>query len=112
MTFATISARATAAILRHVSQPALLDWVEVEGVFDNTYTDQFGDIASAQPVFTLASADAASAVQGSELRIDIDGAATAAGVPLSVNGAATVYSVRAVQPDGAGITRLVLELAE
>lgn len=112
MTFAAIAARANAAMLRHVSQPALLDWVEVQGVFDNTYTDQFGDIASAQPVFTLASSDAAETVPGSELRIDIDGAVTAAGVPLSVNGAATVYRVRSVQPDGAGVTRLVLELAE
>ena len=111
MTFATISARATSAILRHFAQPALLDEVEVEGVFDNAYAYPLG-IASAMPVFTLASADAADAVQGSVLRIDIDGAATADGVPLSVNGAATVYSVRAVQPDGTGVTRLVLELAE
>lgn len=112
MTFAAVAERANAAVLRHLSQPAMLDMVDVRGVFDNAYTDQFGDIASAQPIFTLASADAAETVPGSELRIDIDGADTAAGVPLSVNGAATVYRVRSVQPDGAGITRLVLELAE
>jgi hypothetical protein len=89
---------------------ALLDGESVTGVFDNGYSAQFGDIATTLPSFTLPSAAAASATQGSELRIAM--ADCAAGVPLSVNGAATVYQVRSVEPDGTGVTRLVLELTE
>jgi hypothetical protein len=108
VTFGAIASRATAAVFRHLSEVALLDELEVYGIFDAPASTQFGDIATTLPSFTLASADAVTAIVGSTLRVSLDG--NPCGIPLSVNG--TLFNVRSVEPDGIGMTRLVLELAE
>ncbi len=89
---------------------ALLDGAEVLGIFNGGYSTALGGIATGEPTFTLPTASAPTVAQGSELRIDVDGSAAAAGIPLSVNGAATVYRVRNFEPDGTGVTILRLEL--
>ena len=70
---------------------ATLDGVAVSGIFDNAYTDAFG-MASRQPMFTLASSAAAAASQASALVVG-----------------GTAYRVTSVQPDGTGVTTLMLE---
>lgn len=64
----------------------------VRGIFDADYATAFSDIAGTQPSFLCAS----SAV-----------AAVAIGAALSVN--STSYTVAEIQPDGTGLTRLILE---
>lgn len=70
---------------------ATLDGVAVTGIFDNAYTEVFG-MASRAPMFTLPSASAASATQSSALVVD-----------------GVAYRVTAVQPDGTGMSVLMLE---
>lgn len=70
---------------------ATLDGAAVTGIFDNAYTEAFG-MASRDPMFTLPSASAASATQASVL----------------VHGGVS-YRVTSVQPDGTGMTTLLLE---
>lgn len=70
---------------------ATLDGVSVAGIFDNQYIDALG-VATRQPMFTLPTADAAAATTSSELVVE--------GVP---------YRVRSVEPDGTGVTVLMLE---
>jgi hypothetical protein len=70
---------------------AALDGVPVTGIFDNAYTEAFG-MASRAPMFTLPTASAASATQTSVLVVD-----------------GTTYRVTSVQPDGTGVTTLMLE---
>lgn len=70
---------------------ATLDGAAVQGIFDNAYTEAFG-MASRAPMFTLPTASAASATQASVLVVD-----------------GTTYRVTSVQPDGTGVTVLMLE---
>lgn len=70
---------------------ATMDGAAVTGIFDNAYTEVFG-MASRDPMFTLPSASAASATQSSVLVLG--------GVS---------YRVTSVQPDGTGVTTLLLE---
>ena len=70
---------------------ATLDGASVAGIFDNTYAEVFG-MASRAPMFMLPTASAASATQASVL----------------VTGGIT-YRVTSVQPDGTGVTTLMLE---
>ena len=79
-------------VAEHATQ-GVLDNVPVLGIHDNGYTQLMGGMASLEPTYTLASAAAARAGQASILRI-VDG---------------PTYRVRSVQPDGTGITTLVLE---
>lgn len=72
-------------------QAATLDGAAVTGIFDNAYTEAFG-MASRAPMFTLQSSQAASATQASVLVVG-----------------ATTYRVTSVQPDGTGVTTLLLE---
>lgn len=65
----------------------------VRVIFDAAYADPFG-IAGTEPRATCASVDVAALVQGS---------------PLTILGQA--YTVRDKQPDGTGITTLLLEAA-
>lgn len=73
--------------------PATLAGAAVVGIFDNGYAEAFGAIAMRGPIFRLRTADAASATVGAA---------------LVVNGTDS-YRVTSVQPDGTGITVLVLE---
>ena len=70
---------------------ATLDGVSVTGIFDNQYIDTLG-VASRQPMFTLPTADAAAATQASVLIVE-----------------GVTYRVRSIEPDGTGVTVLMLE---
>ena len=63
------------------------------GIFDNDYAES-GRIASANPTFTVRTADYASPAQGDALVIS-----------------GTTYAVRSWEPDGTGITVVQLEKA-
>ena len=65
----------------------------MRGIFDDAYADPLG-MAGSSPVFLLPSASVGSATHGS--------ACVVGGVS---------YTVVAVQPDGVGMTRLVLQEA-
>ena len=62
-------------------------------IFDAAYADPFG-VAGTEPRATCASADVSTLVQGS---------------PITIGGKA--YTVRDKQPDGTGVTVLLLEAA-
>mgnify|MGYP001403029669 CR=1 FL=1 len=70
---------------------ATLDGASVSGIFDNQYIDTLG-IASRQPMFTLPTADAAAATTSSVLVVE-----------------GVTYRVRSIEPDGTGVTMLMLE---
>jgi len=72
---------------------AILDGVEVQGIFKNSFDEQalVMGIAAIAPVFTLASAAVPAQVIGLSLVIG-----------------AVTYQVVEVMPDGTGITRLQL----
>lgn len=63
-------------------------------IFDNAYTENFGEFAGTRPVLTCREADVAAVVRG---------------MPAVVRTVA--YTVVNLQPDGTGITRLMLERA-
>ena len=71
---------------------ATLDGVSVLGLFDNGYLQAFDGIATSGTTFTLPTAQTVSATSASV---------------LVVNG--TTYRVRSVQPDGSGVSVLLLE---
>lgn len=98
MTFAAAIARANVAVFRHLADVrASLDNVAVSGVYDNPYATALNGMATRQPRFQLLDQYAVRTVQGSTLRI-IDGAQ-----------AGTRYRVSGVEPDGTGVTTLLLE---
>jgi len=74
------------------AETATLDGVVVHGLFDGAYTQAFDGMAATASAFTLASADCSSTTTASVL----------------VHGGKT-YRVRSVQPDGTGISLLLLE---
>lgn len=95
--FARLEQRLNHAVMSHLANAAaLLNGVEVAGVFDNAY--RAGDIgigmASTQPAFTTLTAN----VVGE-----------AVGQLLTING--TSYYVAAHEPDGTGMSLLLLEVA-
>jgi hypothetical protein len=99
VTFAAATARANAAVFRHlVTHDAVLDSVAVSGIFDNGYSQVLagvgGGIGVQNPSFTLPSADCTSTTQGSSLIVSDQGP----------------YTVQDIEPDGTGIT--VLRLSE
>lgn len=63
----------------------------VPGIFDDAYTDQLG-ISGSTPALLCASTDVASAAYGASVTIG-----------------AVSYTVHAIQPDGIGMTRLLLQ---
>lgn len=71
---------------------ATLDGVGVQGLFDNAYLQAFDGIATSGTTFTLPTAHAAGANSASVLVV-----------------AGTTYRVRSVQPDGSGVSVLLLE---
>ncbi len=70
-----------------------LDGVQVTGIFERPYLEVAG-MASTGPAFRCATAAAIGTVQGDTLVFNGD-----------------TYEVASVQPDGTGLTRLLLELA-
>lgn len=79
------------------ASPATIAGVPVRGIFDRPHqlasVGAYG-VASTQPTYTLRSADVPAGVVG-----------------LSLVHAATSYTVAAHEPDGTGISTLVLEVA-
>jgi hypothetical protein len=71
---------------------ATLAGVSVNGIFDASYYEPLGEVEGRQPMFMLPTASASSAAHGQSLVIG-----------------ATTYKVRGVEPDGAGVTTLILE---
>lgn len=97
MTFANTLASADAVIFRHLGDDAaVLDNVQVTGVFRNAYTQSLGGIASKQPMFVVRTVNVPRVRQGSTLRLVAD---------------STNYRVAGVEPDGTGVTTLLLERA-
>ena len=95
--FAALEASVNHAVMAHLSNAtATLNGVEVVGMFDNSY--HAGDIgigmASTQPAFTTLTAN----VVGE-----------AVGQLLTIHG--TGYYVAAHEPDGTGMSLLLLEVA-
>jgi hypothetical protein len=85
-------------VAEHASQ-AVLNNVAVTGIFDNEYSNALDGMSAQGPTFTLPSASCARVVQGtSQLR-------------LPDLGNAGLYTVQAIEPDGTGMTRLVLQKA-
>jgi hypothetical protein len=72
---------------------ATLGGVAVRVIFDAAYSEPLGNMVEGTgPVATIATADAAGAVHGTNLVIG-----------------ATTYKVRGIEPDGTGVTLLRLE---
>ncbi len=70
---------------------ATLDGLPVVGIYGNAYAQAYG-ISTRDSLFTMASADCANAVIGSSLVVG-----------------SIIYRVSGMQPDGTGVTTLVLE---
>jgi len=70
---------------------ATLDGSAVRGIFDDAYTDPLG-MAGSQPLLLCSSADVSTAAQGTAVVVN------------SVS-----YTVGSIQPDGTGMTRLLLQ---
>ncbi|MBU0752367.1 MAG: hypothetical protein KJ787_13925 [Gammaproteobacteria bacterium] len=68
--------------------------VSLTGIFNNAYQDAFGLVAGSSPVLLVVSAAAPSAAVGD-----------------SVTVGSTSYTIARVEPDGTGITRLLLQEA-
>lgn len=91
--FAALESRVNAfALARLANVEATVSGVSVAGIFDNAYQDSFGIVASPQPSLLVASSSAASAAVGD-----------------SVVANSTTYTVAEIQPDGTGMTRLLLK---
>ena len=95
--FSTLEASVNSAVMAHLSNAtATLNGVDVAGIFDNAY--HAGDIgigmASTQPAFTT-------------LTTNVTGEAV--GQLLVIHG--TSYYVAAHEPDGTGMSLLLLEVA-
>lgn len=71
---------------------ATVGGVSLTGIFDNAYADPFGMVAATSPVLLAADSDVAAAEIG-----DL----------VSVGGG--TYAVAEIQPDGTGMTRLMLK---
>ena len=78
---------------------AVLAWgsLSARGVFGNEYTEILG-MANTQPTFRCMASDLAGMTTGQTVTVDYADTATD-------------YTVRAVEPDGTGLLRLVLEAA-
>lgn len=84
----------TAPFLADFGVAATVGGVSLTGIFDNAYADPFGIVASASPVLLIVSSAAPSAAVGNTV----------------VVGGIT-YTIAEIQPDGTGITRLMLKTA-
>ncbi len=64
----------------------------VTGIFDNAEADTFGLVANTRSVLTVATEDIPAAAVGTTVVVD-----------------GTTYTIAELQPDGTGITRLMLK---
>lgn len=94
MSFAALESRVNSAGITALNNcVATVSGNSVLGIFDEAYTDPMG-IAGSSPALTVKSADIPALAFG------------AAVVVNSIN-----YTVASIQPDGTGITRLILQEA-
>lgn len=92
--FAAAEARLNQAVFARLSNAqAVLDGTPIDGIFDRDYVQVFDGIASSGPMFTAPSASVSAATTISLLTV-----------------AGNTYRVRSVQPDGTGVSLLLLEL--
>jgi hypothetical protein len=91
--FAALETRANDAVLWHLSNAAatLPSTAVVRGIFDNGYSEVLG-VAGSEPSFTARTSDVSGLSYGSVINIGGNN-----------------HTVRVVEPDGTGLTRLVLE---
>jgi hypothetical protein len=94
MSFADLESTLNAVTLASIGN-ATLDWsgADISGVFDATYRDTAGMANSAPQFRCLTTAHAGMTV----------------GAAATING--TAYTVQAIEPDGAGMSTLVLRKA-
>lgn len=85
----TATAANAVAALANVS--AVVDGVAVNGIFDNAYGDAFG-MAGTVPVLSIASDEVPLVAYGDAVVIGAD-----------------TYTITKVEPDGTGMTRLILQ---
>ncbi|MGY8903209.1 MAG: head-tail joining protein [Burkholderiales bacterium] len=95
MSFAELEARSANAVMSSIANATatVSGGASFSVIFNRNYVDALG-ISTNQPAAVCADADCASLTLGSVITIG-----------------ATTYTVREVQPDGTGITTLLLELA-
>lgn len=94
MSFAALEARTNAAVLRRLSNArGDFDGADFPVIFDRSYVELNGGIGATRPVASVATDLLADCVPQST-QINIDG---------------TTYLVTDMQPDGTGMTLLILE---
>lgn len=97
--FAALEARANSAVLsRLANMDATLGWESVQGIFDSAYAQAnvgLLGMASTAPVFTLPTSSLVGDPIGLTLLLD----------------SGALYKVAAHEPDGTGLSRLILEAA-
>ncbi|WP_322999964.1 hypothetical protein [Castellaniella sp.] len=104
--FSALAARMDAAIIVHLSDPAILDGAPVRGMFAAPWIQPaMGSMRTdvVEPTFTVRDATAAEAVEGS-IVLAPEGSA------IAPSGA--TFAVVSVEPDGTGFTALVLREAQ
>lgn len=87
------AATAANAVAAFANCTVTVGGVSVAGIFDDAYLDPLG-IAGSQPSLLCASADVSTAAQGTAVVVN-----------------AVSYTVGSIQPDGSGMTRLLLQEA-
>lgn len=93
MSFADAMLRVNAAVKAKLfSDTATVNSVAVSGKFDRPFSQEFGYIEGNKPTFTCVAADVSTVVHGTALTVN-----------------STEYAVVGVQPDGTGMTVLILE---
>lgn len=95
MSFAALESRVNASVLKHLANAqATLDGVAVQGIFKRAYieTGPGMGMASTTPTFRLSSSLVPAAPVGK---------------PMVVSG--VNYAIAALEPDGTGMTLLILE---
>lgn len=97
--FAALEARSTAAVFRHLANTTAVfaGGSALPAIFDAAFeaaTVGLMGMASAQPMLTLPTASVPAGVVGAAVTVG-----------------ATAYAVVSAEPDGTGITRLMLEVA-
>lgn len=91
--FAAIeTATASAAVAALANASATLGGGTVSGIFDAAFLDTFGIVANTSPALLIKSTDIGTAAVGSNVVIG-----------------ATTYTIAEIQPDGTGMTRLMLK---
>lgn len=90
--FAAIeTALASGVVAALANVTATIGVASVEGLFDNEYVE-FRDVAGTRPVLRAVSTEVSSVIEGTAVTVN-----------------AVSYTVAGIQPDGTGMTLLVLE---